>query len=160
MKKTKIYPSVFESISYYHTIFIYLTDRNLSFKDMDSKSDTTIASSEENPEKGIKESEEDTNSKVGIVKIENDDTPVHEKKKPFKCKTCNYSAKRKSCLRRHLESVHQKMKPLRCEFCPKRFYKKAVMVNHIVAVHALGKWCIFRRTRRLEIAAMPFPFLK
>ena len=125
---------------------------------MESKSDTTIASSEENPEKGIKESEEETNSKVGIVKIEdNDDTPVHEKKKPFKCKRCNYSAKRRDCLRRHLESVHQKMKPNKCEFCPKRFYKKAVMVNHIVAVHALGKWCIFRGRVDYKLLPCPFP---
>ena len=107
---------------------------------MESKSDTAIIeTSEENHEKGIVKSEQGTSSEVGIVKIENDNTPVHEKKKPFKCKTCNYSARRRSCLRRHLESVHQKMKPHKCEFCPKRFYKKAVMVNHIVAVHALGK---------------------
>ena len=50
---------------------------------------------------------------------------VHEGKKPYKCKFCDYSCARKGVLERHIESVHEKkkIKNLDCncedrEMCP------------------------------------------
>ena len=41
---------------------------------------------------------------------------VHEKKKPYKCELCEYTAGQKSSLVHHMNWVHEHKKPYACKF--------------------------------------------
>ena len=42
---------------------------------------------------------------------------VHEGKKPFKCKVCDYKSSRQGNLNQNIISVHDEKKPFKCEVC-------------------------------------------
>ena len=42
---------------------------------------------------------------------------VHEGKKPFQCKICEYSCPQRYHLKQHIASMHEREKPLSCQLC-------------------------------------------
>ena len=49
---------------------------------------------------------------------------VHERKKPFKCEICDFSASQKSVKDLHVAAVHEGKKPFKCENCDYRSASK------------------------------------
>ena len=51
-------------------------------------------------------------------------SPVHEKKKSFKCNICHAGFSLKAPLKRHINSVHKGRKPFKCNVCDASFSQK------------------------------------
>ena len=58
-----------------------------------------------------------------------------EKKKPFKCTSCDSTFEEKDSLRIHTESVHEGKKPFKCSLCDKSYSQKGSLKMHIDTVH-------------------------
>ena len=62
---------------------------------------------------------------------------VHERKKPFNCKKCDFETALKANLNRHMESIHNKSmnKIFECKNCDKKFTSKRGLTGHVESVH-------------------------
>ena len=61
--------------------------------------------------------------------------PVNEKKKPFKCKLCNYETGLNYNLKKHTEIVHEGLKPFKCRICDFKTGDKTNLKTHIDSFH-------------------------
>lgn len=55
--------------------------------------------------------------------------------RPFKCRDCEYRAKRNDTLRSHVKAVHLKLKPYHCSLCAYRAARKRRLEEHVQVIH-------------------------
>ena len=60
---------------------------------------------------------------------------VHNEKKTFRCKTCDYLTSRRGNLNAHVSSVHEGKKPFKCDFCDYNSSQHSNLNRHIVSIH-------------------------
>ena len=62
-----------------------------------------------------------------------------ETEKPFKCPTCDFSAKMKNNLKQHIEAVHEGKKRYKCPSCDYRTDKRVCLKKHVSSIHEKEK---------------------
>ena len=60
---------------------------------------------------------------------------VHEKKKPFNCKTCNVHFEDETELDNHIKSAHASLKLFQCNICGVGFEIESDLKNHLKSDH-------------------------
>ena len=61
---------------------------------------------------------------------------VHDKKKPFKCTTCEKHFAKKDNLKTHVKRIHEGKKTMfSCTICDTSFERKDRLKNHVATVH-------------------------
>ena len=82
------------------------------------------------------------NEEVVDLKSEKRDDKINNdgEVKPFKCNQCQFTAKYKSTLTKHVNSVHEGIKNPKCNICKKEFLKISQMKKHKKEVHEKQKF--------------------
>jgi KRAB domain-containing zinc finger protein len=60
---------------------------------------------------------------------------VHRKVKPFSCAQCAFTASQRGAINRHISAVHRKEKPFLCQYCGFSASFKGNLKQHVQKVH-------------------------
>ena len=68
---------------------------------------------------------------------------MHDRIKRFSCEQCDYSAARKSHIRKHVLAVHERKKPFSCDLCGYSTAWKPHIRDHMWKIHKIQYVSIF-----------------